>query len=80
MAVITFHSLEDEIVKHIFQKYSKGEKQHFNRNDPQILMQNTNLSSITLKVNTKKPILPSEQERRDNVRSRSAKLRIAERI
>ena len=80
LAVITFHSLEDEIVKHVFQKYSKGEKQHFNRNDPQILISNTNLSSITLKVNTRKPILPSEREKQENVRSRSAKLRIAERI
>ena len=77
---ITFHSLEDEIVKKIFQKYSKDEIQHFNRNDPRILASNSHLSSITLQVITKKPIIPTEEEIKKNIRSRSAKLRIAERI
>ena len=77
---ITFHSLEDEIVKKTFQKYSKGEIQHFNRNDPRILASNSYLSSITLQVITKKPIIPTEEEIKKNVRSRSAKLRVAERI
>jgi len=80
VAVITFHSLEDKIVKNIFQKYSKGEVQHFNRNDPKILTQNNHLSSITLKVITKKPIVPTYKEIKNNVRSRSAKLRVVERI
>ena len=80
LCVITFHSLEDKIVKNIFQKYSKGEIQHFNRNNPEILNSQHNLSSITLKVITKKPITPSNEEIAKNIRSRSAKLRIAERI
>ena len=80
IAVITFHSLEDKIVKNIFQKYSKGEVQHFNRNDPEILNSQANLSSITLQVITKKPITPTEEEIQKNVRSRSAKLRVAERV
>ncbi len=80
IACITFHSLEDEIVKKTFQKYSKGETKHFNRNDPRILGLNSHLSSITLQVITKKPIIPTEEEIKKNVRSRSAKLRIAERI
>ena len=80
IGVITFHSLEDKIVKNIFQKYSQGEKQHFNRNDPEILTAKSNLSSITLKVITKKPITPTQEEIEDNIRSRSAKLRVAERI
>ena len=80
IGVITFHSLEDKIVKNIFQKYSKGENQHFNRNDPEILNKKNNLSSITLKVITKKPITPTEEEMQKNIRSRSAKLRVVERI
>ena len=80
IACITFHSLEDEIVKKTFQKYSKGEIQHFNRNDLRILTSNSNLSSITLQVITKKPIIPTEEEIKKNIRSRSAKLRIAEKI
>ena len=80
IAVITFHSLEDKIVKNIFQKYSKGEIQHFNRYNPEILVSQRNLSSITLKVITKKPITPTDEEIQQNVRSRSAKLRVTERV
>ena len=81
VSVITFHSLEDKIVKNIFQMHSKHEKQHFNRNSAEIFFQkNDNTSNITLKVITKKPIVPSDEEIKNNIRSRSAKLRIAERI
>ena len=80
ICVISFHSLEDKIVKNIFQKYSKGEIQHFNRNNPAILNPQHNLSSITLKVITKKPIVPSDVEIAKNIRARSAKLRVVERI
>ena len=80
IAVITFHSLEDKIVKNLFKKYSNGDIQNFNRNDPKILTSQHNLSSITLKVITRKPITPSSEEIQNNIRSRSAKLRVAERI
>ncbi len=80
IAVITFHSLEDKIVKNLFQKYSKGDVKHFNRNDPEILTLKSNFSSSTLEVVKRKPICPSEEEIRKNIRSRSAKLRIAKRI
>lgn len=80
ISIITFHSLEDKIVKNVFKKYSTGEIQHFNRNDPKILDKNNNLSSITLKVITRKPIIPTEEEIENNIRSRSAKLRVVERI
>ena len=80
VAVITFHSLEDKIAKNMFQKYAKGEMQHFNRNDPEILSSKSNLSSITLKVITRKPITPTNKEIEKNVRARSAKLRVVERI
>ena len=80
VCVITFHSLEDKIVKNIFNKYSKSQSKHFNRNDPEILTSNNNLSSITLKVITKKPILPTQQEINQNIRARSAKMRVVEGI
>lgn len=56
LAIISFHSLEDRIVKHRLKE------------------------SPLLQVVTKKPIVPQEDEIEENVRSRSAKLRIAERI
>jgi len=59
LAIISFHSLEDRIVKHTFKKFSKEEK---------------------LKIITKKPIIPTENEIFNNSRSRSAKLRVAEKI
>jgi len=74
LVVISYHSLEDRIVKEFF-KYE-------------------NLSCICppeapictcekikrLNIITKKPIVPSESEVKSNVRSRSAKLRVAERV
>lgn len=74
IAVITFHSLEDRIVKNIFKKYSdidplvKGLKDIPEEYKPLIKLVN------------KKPILPSQIELEENSRSRSAKLRIIERI
>jgi 16S rRNA (cytosine1402-N4)-methyltransferase len=54
--VISFHSLEDRIVKNFFRDNAK---------------QNT------LKILTKKPIISSQEEIKNNIRSRSAKLRAA---
>ena len=74
LCVITFHSLEDRIVKNIFKKYSevdemvKGLKDIPDEYKPLI------------KIINKKPILPSEDEIKENTRSASAKLRIVERI
>ena len=57
ICVISFHSLEDRIVKNLFRdKKRSGE----------------------LKVLTKKPVVPTSEEMRTNSRSRSAKLRVAE--
>jgi len=59
MCIISFHSLEDRMVKMSFRKLEKeGE----------------------IRVLTQKPVIPSEEEKRKNPRSRSAKLRCAERI
>jgi len=59
MCVISFHSLEDRLVKETFRTLEKqGE----------------------MLILTKKPVMPSEEEQKRNPRSRSAKLRCAERI
>jgi 16S rRNA (cytosine1402-N4)-methyltransferase len=59
LVVITFHSLEDRIVKHKFRALER--------------------SDLALRILTRKPIVPGVEERRRNPRSRSAKLRAAER-
>ncbi|MES2213225.1 MAG: 16S rRNA (cytosine(1402)-N(4))-methyltransferase RsmH [Patescibacteria group bacterium] len=59
LAVISFHSLEDRVVKHFF---------------------NTKVDDGKGKRVTKKPIIPTEEEISENPRSRSAKLRIIEKI
>jgi len=56
IAIISFHSLEDRLVKNYF------------KNDPRI------------KVLTKKPIVPSQEEIKRNPRARSAKMRVGERV
>ncbi|TVP85768.1 MAG: 16S rRNA (cytosine(1402)-N(4))-methyltransferase RsmH [Acholeplasmataceae bacterium] len=71
LVVITFHSLEDRIVKHFFKAESEH---HIPKNLPIIHLPKTRLSVIT-----RKPIYPSEFELQHNPRSRSAKLRAAER-
>jgi 16S rRNA (cytosine1402-N4)-methyltransferase len=59
LAVISFHSLEDRIVKHVFRALDRGE--------------------ATLKILTKRPIVPGDEELARNPRARSAKLRVIER-
>jgi 16S rRNA (cytosine1402-N4)-methyltransferase len=71
VAIITFHSLEDRIVKNFFRKGSFDEEE--DAADP--FGQRTSLPP--LEIITKKPIVPSEQEQKINRRSRSAKLRVA---
>jgi 16S rRNA (cytosine1402-N4)-methyltransferase len=72
VAVITFHSLEDRICKTIFKKLSTGPE--LPRNLPVI----PEGYEPVLKLITRKPILPSGDEVSANKRSRSAKLRVAE--
>ena len=73
ICIITFHSLEDRIVKGIFKKNENPCTcpSHF----PVCVCGNVSKG----KVITKKPILPGEQELEENSRSKSAKLRIFER-
>ena len=63
LVVISYHSLEDRIVKEFMRCASSGR-----------------VSSPSLKLITKKIIRPSEEERETNPRSRSAKMRVAERL
>ncbi len=71
-AIITFHSLEDRLVKNFFKNESFEEEQEH----PFISVE----KEKKLKVITKKPVTPSTEEMRKNNRSRSAKLRIAEKV
>jgi len=61
LAIITFHSLEDRIVKHTFRALASA-------------------SEPIVKVLTRKPIVPGDDEVRRNPRARSAKLRAAEKV
>ncbi|WP_414839986.1 16S rRNA (cytosine(1402)-N(4))-methyltransferase RsmH [Carnobacterium sp. TMP28] len=73
ISAITFHSLEDRIVKSLFKEYAKG------RETPRGLPIIPEEYLPELKLITRKPILPSESELEINNRARSAKLRVAER-
>ena len=74
LAVITFHSLEDRLVKQTFADLAQG------CTCPKSLPICVCNNRPTLKVISKKPIVPSEKELEENPRSRSAKLRVAEKI
>ena len=74
LAVITFHSLEDRLVKQTFADLAQG------CTCPKSLPICVCNNRPTLKVVTKKPIAPTEKELEENPRSRSAKLRVAEKI
>jgi 16S rRNA (cytosine1402-N4)-methyltransferase len=68
LAVVTFHSLEDKIVKYFFKSLS--ENKSISRYQPKIDQPKT-----IFKMIEKKPRTPSDQELKDNIPSRSAKLR-----
>ena len=68
IAVVTFHSIEDKIVKFFFKHYSEQ------RNSSRYLPYNE-VSEKCFKLLNKKPILPSANEIKQNPPSRSAKLR-----
>ena len=74
ISVITFHSLEDRIVKQIFKKES--EIDDLVKGLPIIPDQ----YKPKIKLINKKPILPTPEELKENSRSKSAKLRIIERL
>ena len=76
IVVITFHSLEDKIVKKIFDIFSnkrKGTSRYLPEN-------NENDNFNILEIKNRKPIIASEKEIKNNNRARSAKLRCATKI
>ncbi len=70
IAIITFHSLEDRVVKNFFKKGT------FDEVDKDEIFGHKMVSPLT--IITKKPIQPSDNEMKENPRSRSAKLRVVE--
>ncbi len=68
LVVVTFHSLEDKIVKYFFRSLS--EHKSVSRYQPEQIHK-----EILFKLHQKKPIVPSNQELKENPPSRSAKLR-----
>lgn len=74
IAIITFHSLEDRIVKQTFASLASGCT--CPKDFPICVCGN----KPKVRIITKKPILPSRLELEENPRSRSAKLRIAEKL
>jgi 16S rRNA (cytosine1402-N4)-methyltransferase len=74
VAIITFHSLEDRIVKNFFRKG--------NFEDEEVETDPFGRATTTppLKAVTKKPIVPTEAEMKRNPRARSARLRVAEKV
>jgi len=74
LAVISFHSLEDRIVKDFFREQSKDLV-----NPPYERIYEVERKAVLKEVN-RKPITPSEAETKNNPRARSAKLRIAEKL
>ena len=72
LCVITFHSLEDRLVKNVFKKHSEGCT--CPRDFPVCVCG----KKPEIDIITKKPVCPSPREEEENPRSRSAKLRIAE--
>ena len=75
LIVVSFQSLEDRIVKDFF-NHNSGKRWRSSRHYPEL----ADLGPITFKLITKKPIRPQEWEIQKNPRSRSAKLRVAQKI
>ena len=74
ICVITFHSLEDRIVKNAFREWASPCT--CPRDFPVCVCGKRPVARVV----TRKPVLPSEEEMRENPRARSAKLRVAERL
>lgn len=74
LAIITFHSLEDRIVKKTFQEMAKG---CICPKEFPVCMCGR---KPEIKIISRKPVLPSDKELEENSRSKSAKLRIAEKL
>lgn len=74
LCVITFHSLEDRIVKRIFKKYSEVDEMV--KGLPDIPEE----YKPHIQIINKKPVIASDEEIKENSRSKSAKLRVIEKV
>lgn len=72
MGVLSFHSLEDRIVKNIFKSAAQPARSKREAKAQGIVS--------SFRLLTKKPLVPTSEEARDNPRSRSAKLRFIEKL
>lgn len=72
LVIISYHSLEDRLVKNVM----RSGNVHGKENKDVIY----GTSTKTFRIITSKPIVPSEEEIKENTRARSAKLRVAEKI
>ena len=75
LIIVSFQSLEDRIVKDFF-NHKSGKRWRSSRHLPDL----GDLGPKTLKIITKKPLRPKDFEIKNNPRSRSAKLRVAQKI
>ncbi len=75
LLIVSFQSLEDRIVKDFF-NHNSGKRWRSSRHYPEL----ADSGQITFKIITKKPIRPKDSEVNFNPRSRSAKLRVAQKI
>jgi 16S rRNA (cytosine1402-N4)-methyltransferase len=78
LAVITFHSLEDRIVKWAFRQAAGMTPS--DESLPGYCVPFTEASKPKIKLLTKRPVTPSDEEVQENTRSRSAKLRVVEKL
>lgn len=74
VAVITFHSLEDKLVKHKFKELSSV------KDDKRIAKLPSEIEKPEFRLVTRKAIAPKDTEMEENPRSKSAKLRVIERV
>jgi 16S rRNA (cytosine1402-N4)-methyltransferase len=75
LIVVSFHSLEDSYVKNFLKKESGYDELNYSRYDPKVLMKDKNEFSFTVLKNG--AIKPKDEELEDNIRARSARLRVA---
>ena len=71
VAIITFHSIEDRIVKNYFKEVNEADDKN---------LFSTKKKEPVFKTITKKPVTPSAEEIKSNSRARSAKLRVIEKV
>lgn len=76
LVIITFHSIEDRLVKNIFKSFARGDESYLENIGYNLSIKCEKI----IKIVTKKPIRPNRDEILSNKRSRSAKLRIIERL